>query len=101
MSASNDGSKVESAVEAVRAGWDETPRLVGVRVKLGPDQTGDPSVFVTGVLDESTRDEDWTSARLDPLIERFRKAVADAGVDRWVYVSFARPSELNGNGLCA
>lgn len=70
-----------------------SPRVVDCEYSLGVDQADDPAVFITAYLDEATKDSEWVTARLQPIIDGVRQRFTDAGVDRYVYVRFARPSD--------
>ncbi len=89
-----ESERIQTAVRLVCNEWRGVPRVVGCRVSVGDDSVGFPAVFVDVVLDESTRDEEWTSANLDRITEALRTAVTGVGSDRWVYTTFYRPSDL-------
>lgn len=89
-----EAKAVEEALQKAGKQWSGAPSVESLRIEIGDDHTGDPSIFVTAVLAESTKKEQWTSANLDPFIDILRTAAADAGSERWVYVRFLRPSEL-------
>ena len=93
--------QIRDAIDATRKGLQSKPSIVEVRFDLGEDSTGDPAVFVLALLDDETRDEDWTSTNLDPIADRLTEAVVATGVGRLVYVRFARPSDLPNNGAGA
>ncbi len=94
----SESEQVKRALDGTKRQWKGNPRVVEFQFNLGEDQTGDPSVFVTTLLDDATSDGDWTSANLDPIAQRCKEAIAEAGVERWVYVRFARPADLNDPG---
>ncbi len=87
-----------AALESVVSANGRPPTVIGTRFELGSDQGGDPAVFVTVLLDEATKDEDWTSPKLDPSADRIRALLRGTGTARWPYVRFARPSDLKAVG---
>lgn len=96
MGESADVKKIEHAVAEAAGHFAAPPtKVVRSEFTVGEDQTGDPAVFVTVFLDDATRDEDWTSKNLDPIVDRIRQAVASTGVERFVYVRFLRPKDLS------
>ncbi len=98
MSEYADEKRVETALERVRKDWAANPgspaKVVGFTFTVGEDHHGDPAVYVTALLDDATTDEEWTSDNFDPIADRVRAAVADEGVDRFVYMRYRRPRDL-------
>jgi hypothetical protein len=97
--------KIMGELEHIRSTLDEVqrrlpsfPRTVGLHFDVGTDDAGDPAVYIVVLLDESTRDEDWTSDKLDPIADLIRGALRGAGVSRWPYVRYSKPSELRAAG---
>lgn len=87
-------------MERIRAVLDEVvrqlpawPKVVGVEFEEGVDGAGDPAVYITVLLDESTRSEDWTNPNFQPIIDAIRLGLQEAAINRWPYVGFARPSD--------
>ncbi|MEM8835466.1 MAG: hypothetical protein AAGD00_06565 [Planctomycetota bacterium] len=64
-------------------------------IEVADDHDGDPAVYATVVLSESTTEEQWTSAILDPIADKIREAVAEVDRTRFVYVTYSRPSDLD------
>ena len=98
MAANTETDQIRAALATVPTSFPGHPRVVETRFKLGSDEAGDPAVFVVVLLDENTSDADWTSPKLEPIAERFRAALDDAGIARWPYVRFARPSDYRAAG---
>ncbi len=97
----DEPARIQEAIDRARGQLPARPVVVDVRFELGDDSTGDPAVFVMTLLDEQTRDEEWTSENLDPIVDQLTEAVVGTGLDRLVYVRFARPSEASSNGVGA
>ena len=98
MGKRDEARTIQEALQNVVQTTADVPRLEAFRLELGTDQAGDPAAFVTAILEERTPDEMWTSDHLDPIESRIRAAVEASGSDRWVYVRFARPSDLRAAG---
>ena len=58
------------------------------KVKTGEDHFNDPAIWVRVVLDSS---QDLEGR--DKIHEYVRKAIADSGEQRWVYVEFRTPED--------
>lgn len=91
--------------ERIRAVLDEVvrqlpawPKVVGVEFEEGVDQAGDAAAFITVLLEESTRSEDWKTPNFQPIIDAVRAAFYEAGISHWPYFRFARPSEWKAAG---
>lgn len=96
-----DLPKVNAAIEAARsalARMPAFPKVVGEFFELREDQSDDPAVFLTVLLDDATSDTDWVDEKLDPISDQFRQALAAAEVERWVYTRFLRPQDLKEAG---
>ena len=63
-------------------------------VKTGEDHFDDPAIWVRVVLESSQDLEER-----DKIHEHIRKAIADSGEQRWVYVDFYTPEAVNLNSL--
>ena len=98
MNARNERAIIEAALDATKAEWSGVPRIDSFRFELGEDLGGDPAVTVTVLLDEQTRDEDWTVPNLNPIRDIIERRIEAGGVERWVYVRFIRPSDLQAVG---
>lgn len=83
--------------DAINSGKSE-PTVVRCDYELGTDQAEDPAVFVTVLLDDSWRDEDWTLERMLLLENQVRSTLWSAGVSRWAYVRFLRPKDVKAAG---
>lgn len=90
--------RIRTVLDEVARSLPEWPKVVQVEFELGVDGAGDPAVYITVLLDESTRSEDWTSANLEPIEDRIQAALQEAGIERWPYVTFIRPSEWRAAG---
>jgi hypothetical protein len=89
---------IRTVLDSVQRSLPPIPRTVGMHFDVGTDEAGDPAVYVVVLLDEGTRDEDWTSEKLDPIAQTIRAALRAAGVSRWPYVRYSKPSELRAAG---
>jgi hypothetical protein len=69
------------------------PRVERVEFTQIIDSIGDPALRVTVVLDEATSDEERQWARLAPIAEAVRRALAEAEIDLWPYIRFRKASE--------
>jgi hypothetical protein len=98
MVAANETDRIRNTLDQVSSSLPANPHVVGTQFDLGTDGTGDPAVYVVVLLDDATKDEDWTSPKLEPIADRFREELRAAGIDRWPYVRFAKPSDLKAAG---
>ncbi|MCC5785859.1 MAG: hypothetical protein EA423_07995 [Phycisphaerales bacterium] len=85
---------IRKALDAVKADWKTTPKIVEIRFEIGDDHTGDPAVDVLVLIDNATKDEDWTSENLDPIADRVREEIEKLNIDRLVHVGYRRPDDL-------
>lgn len=98
MSLPNESERIRTTLESVPASLPSHPKVVETRFELGTDEAGDPAVYVVVLLDDSTSDADWVSSKLEPIAQRVRAALHEAGIARWPYVRFARPSDYRAAG---
>ena len=67
---------------------DPSPPVDTWEVKTGEDHFDDPAIWVRVIL-ESSQDFE----KRDEIHKRVRKAIADSGEQRWVYVEFRTPED--------
>lgn len=94
----SETDRIRSLLKKLAPSLPRRPKIRDIRFELGADEAGDPAVFVTVLLDDSTRDEDWIAPKLDPIAQRIRDELHKEGAGRWPYVRFARPSDLKRAG---
>jgi hypothetical protein len=94
----DEWERIQSVLDSVQRSLPAFPRTVGLQFDVGTDTAGDPAVYVVVLLDESTREEDWTNENLEPIAQMIRHAIRSAGVGRWPYVRYSKPSELKAAG---
>jgi hypothetical protein len=93
MQRDTERSLVEDTLRKVPERMADSPWTVGTKFDLDRDQSGESQVFVTVYLDDATDDSDWTTPKLEPVKQRVRDLISDAGADRWGYVRFRRKSD--------
>lgn len=98
MARASETDRIQATLDGLPRSSPPSPTIVGTDFELGTDQADDPAVFIVVFLDERTKDKDWISTKLDPIADTIRNALREAGVERWVYVRFARPSDLKAAG---
>ncbi|MBX3362455.1 MAG: hypothetical protein KF912_03740 [Phycisphaeraceae bacterium] len=87
--------QIQAALDSVLASAPKVPKVIETRFRLGIDDAGDDAIFVLVVLDEQTKDTEWTTANFQPIMDQIHEAIRAAGLTDWPYFRFARPSELN------
>ena len=90
--------RIRAVLDEVAGGLPDWPKVVGMEFEVGEDQAGDPAAYITVLLDESTRSEDWTTPNFRPIMDAIRTGFHEAGISHWPYFSFARPSEWKAAG---
>lgn len=95
MAVPSDYDRVNAALKSASTSAPAGPKIVDTRLELGMDEAGDAAAFITVVLDESTRGDEWTSANLRPIADHIKNSLRDSGIGYWPYVRFAKPSDLN------
>jgi hypothetical protein len=98
MAKPSEPERIRRVLDAVRTSLPHPPRVVEIEYEVGADLADDPALYMTLLLEESTRDEDWTSANLEPIEDRIKAALTDAGIELWPYFRYARPSEWRAAG---
>jgi hypothetical protein len=94
----NETAQIAEALKALTDRFSADPRVEGTMIELDTDEAGDPSAVITVILAEDTSDNDWTSAKLEPIAEYIRSAVRVSGVSRYPYVRFAKWSDVPNLG---
>lgn len=92
-SASRREISISAAIDRATSLLRSPPKVERVTFELGKDAAGDEAVYITVVLASDTRDEDWVSAKLDPISSGLRKAILESVQDAWPYVRFARAED--------
>jgi hypothetical protein len=53
--------QIRGVLDSVQKSLPAFPRTVGMHFDVGADIAGDPAVYVVVLLDENTRQKDWTN----------------------------------------
>jgi hypothetical protein len=88
--------KVQDALKLskMRFRLPKNPKILDIRVEDYVDTDGEDALRVTVVIDEDV-DVEKTSARdIADVMNAIRGRIRELGVERWAYIWFAKPSEL-------
>ena len=88
--------KVQDALKLgkVKSKLPPQPRVVEIRVEDYVDSDGEDALRVTIVIDEDVDVEKVSGQDLSDLVNAVRSRIRGLGVERWAYIGFAKPSEL-------
>lgn len=88
--------KVQDALKLgkVKSRLPRNPKVVDIRVEDYVDSDGEDALRVTIVIDEDVDVENVSGQDLSDLVNAIRSRIRELDVERWVYVGFAKPSEL-------
>lgn len=88
--------KVQDALKLgkVKSKLPRNPKVVDIRVEDYVDSDGEDVLRVTIVIDEDVDVENVSGQDLSDLVNAIRSRIRELDVERWVYVGFAKPSEL-------
>lgn len=70
------------------------PKLVDIQVEDYVDTDGEDALRVTVVLDEDVDVEKVDDENVTIIIRTIHDRIRAAGIDRWPYTHFVKPSEL-------
>jgi hypothetical protein len=89
--------KVQDALKLskMRSKLPRNPKVVDIRVEDYIDMDKEDALRVTIVIDEDVDVEHTKAEDLSALMNAVRGRIRELGVDRWAYIWFAKPSELN------
>jgi hypothetical protein len=88
--------KVQDALKLgkVKSKLPLNPKVVDIRVEDYVDSDGEDSLRVTIVIDEDVDVEKVSGQDLSDLVNAIRSRIRKLDVERWAYIGFAKPSEL-------
>ena len=88
--------KVQDAlkVSKLRSRLPRNPKVVDIRVEDYVDSDGEDALRVTIVIDEDVDVENVSGQDLSDLVNAIRSRIRELDVERWAYIGFAKPSEL-------
>ena len=95
MEYSQESLWARTAIERAIAAHKVPPKIIDYSFEFRQNIAGADSIFVRILLATDTRDEDWTTDKLEPIRDAIRTSLTANRVDRWVYVSYdrAEPSQ--------
>jgi hypothetical protein len=70
------------------------PKVVDICVEDYVDSDGEDALRVTIVIDEDVDVEKVSGQDLSDLVDAIRSRIRELDVERWAYIGFAKPSEL-------
>ena len=90
--------KVQDALKLskLKSKLPRNPRVVDIRVEDYVDTDGEDALRVMVVFDEEVDVDNVKSRDLSALMNALRCRIRELGVERWAYIWFAKPSELEG-----
>jgi hypothetical protein len=88
--------KVQDALKLgkLKSKLPRNPKVVDIRVEDYVDTDGEDALRVMVVFDEDVDVENVSSRDLSALMSALRGRIREMGVERWAYIWFAKPSEL-------
>jgi hypothetical protein len=88
--------KVQDALKLskMRSKLPRNPKVVDIRVEDYVDMDGEDALQVTIIIDEDVDVEKVSGQDLSDLVNAVRGRIRDLGIERWAYIGFAKPSEL-------
>jgi len=85
--------EINEELSVERLSLPSRPEIERVEYRDHTDSLGDPAVQVFVILSEKARESDRTVDKLRPIEDAIRTALNKAGVGRWPYFWFRKPSE--------
>jgi hypothetical protein len=79
----------------LRSKLPRSPKVVDIRVEDYVDTDGEDALRVWIIIDEDVDVENTKEQDLSDLMNAVRGRIRELGVERWAYIWFAKPSELN------
>jgi hypothetical protein len=91
--------KVQDALKLskMRSKLPRNPKVVDIRVEDYIDMDKEDALRVTIVIDEDVDVENTKGQDLSDLMNAIRGRIRELGIERWAYIWFAKPSELEEN----
>jgi hypothetical protein len=91
--------KVQDALKLskMRSKLPRNPKVVDIRVEDYIDMDKEDALRVTIVIDEEVDVENTKGQDLSDLMNAIRGRIRELGIERWAYIWFAKPSELEEN----
>lgn len=88
--------KVRDALKLskMRSKLPRNPKVLDIRVEDYVDMDKEDALRVTIVIDEDVDVEKTSTRDIGDVMNAFRGRVREPGVERWAYIWFAKPSEL-------
>ena len=88
--------KVQDALKLsrMRPKLPRNPEVVDIRVEDYVDTDREDALRVTIVIDEDVDVEKVSGQDLSDLVNAIRSRIRELGIERWAYIWFAKPSEL-------
>ncbi len=89
--------KVQDALKPskLKSKLPRNPKILDIRVEDYVDTDGEDALRVTVIIDEDVDVENTKGQDLSDLMNAIRGRIRELGVERWAYIWFAKPSELN------
>lgn len=82
----------------MRSRLPKNPKVFDIRVEDYVDSDKEDALRVTVILDEGVDVENTKAQDLSDLMDAVRGRIRELGVERWAYIWFAKPSELEEDG---
>jgi hypothetical protein len=88
--------KVQDALKfgKVKSNLPRNPKVVDIRVEDYVDSDREDALRVTIVIDEDVYVEKVSGQDLSDLVNAIRGRIRELDLERWAYIRFAKPSEL-------
>jgi hypothetical protein len=88
--------KVQDALKLskVKSKLPRNPKVVDIRVEDYVDSDGEDALRVTIVIDDDVDVEKVSGQDRSDLVNAIRSRIRELDVERWDYIGFAKPSEL-------
>lgn len=89
--------KVQDALKPskLKSKLPRNPKILDIRVEDYVNTDGEDALRVTVIIDEDVDVENTKGQDLSDLMNAIRGRIRELGVERWAYIWFAKPSELN------
>lgn len=86
---------LEEVASDVKRRWQKEPMISDLRFEVGFDHSDNPAVFVLVVIPDTADETDPDSTVLDAISRLIKESIHSKKIDRWIYVRFARPDDLD------
>lgn len=86
-------SELERLLDLKKLPLPNSPRVKRIEFYEAPDSTGDLSIFVWVLLDDTTPDSEQTAKKVAPIDEAIRERLRNADEERFAYIRFQTESE--------